>query len=148
MGKGCGHEINTWELFTSIKSAPVSLKKSWDRVAVQAAQPSVGSGSGVAPAGRMAPVSSRLRARQSLYSRYMESQDASTSVFRSFLLHTLVIPQGVWMSIWLYGRLTVTIAMPYFIVMYVGTLICSALTQSEICTARCCRGLLQRFLQA
>ena len=61
--KGFGHENNTWEPFKNMKNAPVSLKEYWDRVAVQAAQPNAGSGSGVAPAGRMAPVSRKLRAR-------------------------------------------------------------------------------------
>jgi len=41
----------------------VSLREYWGRVVGQAAQPNAGSGGRVAPAGRMAPVSSRLRAR-------------------------------------------------------------------------------------
>ena len=61
--KGFGHENNTWEPFENMKNAPVSLKEYWDRVAVQAAQPNAGIGSGVAPAGRMAPVRRKLRAR-------------------------------------------------------------------------------------
>ena len=49
---GYGHENNTWEPFSNLKNAPQALDEYWDRVAVQAAQPSKGSGSGVAPAGR------------------------------------------------------------------------------------------------
>ena len=49
---GYGHENNTWEPFSNLKSAPQALDEYWDRVAVQAAQPSKGSGSGVALAGR------------------------------------------------------------------------------------------------
>ena len=61
--RGFGHENNTWEPFKNMKNAPDSLKEYWDRVAVQAAQPSKGTGRGVAPTGRgrMAPVSRRLR---------------------------------------------------------------------------------------
>ena len=59
MWKGFGQET----VLGSMEIAPVSLKEYWDRAAVQAAQPNAGNGSGVAPAGRMAPVSSRLRAR-------------------------------------------------------------------------------------
>ena len=61
--KHFGHENNTWEPFKNIKNAPDSLKEYWDRVAVQVAQPRSGNGSGVAPNGRMAPVSKRLRRR-------------------------------------------------------------------------------------
>ena len=63
--RGFGHENNTWEPFKNMKNAPDSLKEYWDRVAVQAAQPSKGTGRGVAPTGRgrMAPVSRRLRKR-------------------------------------------------------------------------------------
>ena len=61
--QGFGHENNTWEPFKNMKNAPDLLKEYWDRVAVQAAQPSKGTGRGVAPngRGRMAPVSRRLR---------------------------------------------------------------------------------------
>ncbi len=60
--KGFGHENNTWEPFKNMQNAPVSLREYWDRVAVQAAQPTTGNGSRVAPSGRrMMPVRRNLR---------------------------------------------------------------------------------------
>jgi len=62
--KGFGHENNTWEPFKNMQNAPVSLREYWDRVAVQAAQPTTGNGSRVAPSGRrMVPVRRNLRKR-------------------------------------------------------------------------------------
>ncbi len=47
-----------------LQNAPVSLREYWDRVAVQAAQPTTGNGSRVAPSGRrMMPVRRNLRNR-------------------------------------------------------------------------------------
>ncbi len=62
--KGFGHENNTWEPFKNMQNAPVSLREYWDRVAVQATQPTTGNGSRVAPSGRrMMPVRRNLRNR-------------------------------------------------------------------------------------
>ena len=49
---GYDHENNTWEPLSNMKNAPEALNEYWDRVAVQATQPTKGSGSGVALAGR------------------------------------------------------------------------------------------------